>query len=112
MPPKLSGFMPFQKFGAATCTSREIAVVRHELHRRGIFIRIAFALDREVAAVAHHVGVGQDALAVDHETGADAAPDRARVPRRAIIGRHLGRGDADEAVLDLAVGLTVRLAQR
>ena len=88
---------------------REIAVVRDKQHRRRIFIRIALALDREVAAVTHDVGVGQDALAIDHKPGTDAAPDRARVPGGAIIGLHLGRGDADEAALDLAVGLRLRV---
>ena len=83
--------------------------MRHEENGRRIFIRIAFALDREVAAVAHDVGVGHDALAVDDKPGADAALDRAGVPGRSIIGLHLGRGDADEAVLDLAVGLSVRV---
>jgi hypothetical protein len=50
--------------------------VRDELHRGWVLIRITLALDREITAVAHHVGIGQDALAVDHEAGSNTAPDR------------------------------------
>jgi hypothetical protein len=99
----------FPKIRSGHLEEREIAIVRDELHRGWVLIRITLALDRKIAAVAHHVGAGEDALAVDYEPGADAAPDRARVPRRTIIGFHLGRGDPDEAALDMAVWLSMRL---
>ena len=87
--------MFLQKFGGQP-EQREVAIVRDELHRRRIFVRIAFALDREVTAVADDVGVGQDPLAVDHEAGADAAADRAGVPGRAVIRLDLRGSNPDE----------------
>ena len=87
---------------------REIAIVRHELNRGRIFVRIAVAFDRQVAAVADHVGIGHDAIAIDDKTGADAARDDAGIPRRLIIRLNLGRGDADKAFLDRPVRLRRR----
>ena len=86
--------------------------MRDELHRGRIFVRIALALDREVAAVAHDVRVGHDAFAIDDKSGANAAPDRARVPRRAIIGLDFGRSDANEALLNFAVRLCRQCLRR
>src|SRR5213078_2590445 len=90
----------------------EVAVVRHEKYRGGIFVRVALTLDGEIAAVANNVSVREDALAVDHEAGADATTDRAGIPRRAIIRLHFGRGDANEAVLNLAVRLSVNVGRQ
>ena len=73
---------------------REIAIVRNKKHFGRIFVWIAIALDREIAAVAHHVRVRHDAIAFDHKTGADAASKHTGIPRRAIIRRHFGGSDA------------------
>ena len=77
--------------------------MRDEQNRGRIFIRIAIALDREVAAVAHHVRVRHDAVAVDDKAGADAPLDCARIPGRPVIRLDLRRGDADQTFLNLAV---------
>ena len=82
---------------------RQVAIVRHEQNRRRIFIRIAVTLDGEVARIAHDVRVRHDAVAFDHETGADAALDAARIPRRPIIGFDFRRRDADETLLDFSI---------
>ena len=77
--------------------------MRDKQNRGGIFIRIAVAFDGEIAAVAHDVCIGHDAVAVDDEAGADAATDDARIPGRLVIGLDLGRGDADKTLLDRSV---------
>ncbi len=78
--------------------------MRDEQNRGRIFIRIAIALYGKVAAVADHVRVGHDAIAVDNETGAHAPLNCARIPRRAVIRLDLRRHDSNQASLDLAVG--------
>ena len=77
-----------------------------------IFIWIAIALDCKIAAVAHDVRVGHDAIAVDHKTGANAAAEHSRVPRRAIIWRNFGGRDADQAFLNRSVRLRRRDGDR
>ena len=94
--------MFLKKSGDGDRDQRQIAIVRDELHGGRIFVRIAIALDREIAAVADHVRVGHDAIAVDHKAGADAALNRSGVPRRPVIGFDRRRGDANQAFLDLA----------
>ncbi len=86
--------------------------MRDEKQTRGIFFRIAIALDREVAAVADDVGVGHDAIAADEKAGADATLDAAGIPRRLVIGLHFRAGDANDAVLDPAVRLRRGLGEK
>ena len=70
-----------------------------------ILVWIALTLHREVAAVAHDVRVGHDTRSVDDEAGANPFLNSAGIPRRLVIRLDVGRGDADEAFLDLAVWL-------
>ena len=60
-----------------------------------ILVRVAVAFDREIATVADHVRVGHDAIAFNDEACADTAAEHPCIPRRPIIGRNFGRGDAD-----------------
>ena len=82
---------------------RQIAIVRHELHRRPVFVRIAIALHREVAAVADHMRIGHDAVAFDHESRANASLNSTRIPRRSIIRLNFRRRDPDQTLLDFAI---------
>src|SRR5438552_3908527 len=79
--------------------------MRDKQNARGILIRIALTLDREIPCVAHDMRVGHNPRAVDHKTGADPATNRTGVPRRAIIRFNLGRGNANETFLNFAVRL-------
>ena len=56
----------------------------------GTKLKIAFALDRKIAAVADHVGVCQNARTFDHKTGADSTLDHARIPWRPVVRLALG----------------------
>ncbi len=76
----------------------------NEKNVRRILIRIAVALDREIAAVADDVRIRHDALAIDHETGADAALNAAGIPRRFVVRLDFRRRDADQTALNLSVG--------
>ena len=82
---------------------RQVAIVRHEQDRGGIFIRIAVTLDREIARIADDVRIRHDAVAFDDKTCPDAALDSARIPRRPIIGFDFRRRDADETLLDFPI---------
>ena len=64
--------------------------------------------DRKVTAVADHVRIGHDAIAIDDETRADAALDGARIPRRPIIRLDFRCGDANETLLNLAIRLCLQ----
>src|SRR5437763_15789556 len=86
--------------------------MRDEQYFGRIFIWIAVAFDREIAAVADHVRVGHDAIAFNDEAGADAAREHSRIPRRAIIWRNFGRGDAHQTFLDRAIGFWWRHRDR
>ena len=55
---ELERFHPFPEGGVGDLDDGQIAIVRHEKHGRGILIWIAFALDRQVAAVRDDVRVG------------------------------------------------------
>ncbi len=108
-PAELQRLHPFPEGRVRHLDEREIAIVRHEKHRRRILIRVPLALHREIARVADHVRVGQNALPVDHKPGADPAPDRPGIPRGPIIRFHLRGSDPDETALDLTVRLRLRL---
>ena len=54
---------------------RQIAIVGNKEHFGRILVWIAVALDREITAVAHHVRIRHDAIAIDHKSGADSAPE-------------------------------------
>ncbi len=94
-----------EELGRRDLDQREIAIVRDEQNRGRILIGIALALDRKIAAVADDMGVGHDARSVDDEAGANPFLNRAGIPRRLVIRLDVGRGDANEAFLDLAVWL-------
>ena len=64
-----------------------------ELDLGGIFLRAAVNGDEQAAAVGNDVGVGEDLVFSDQESGADAAAETAGIPRCLIVG-HLG-GDLD-----------------
>ena len=86
--------------------------MRNEQNFGRILIRIAVALDREIATVADHMRVRHDAIAFNNEAGADAAPDHSCIPRRAIIRRNFRRGNAHQAFLDRAIGFWWRHRDR
>ena len=90
--------MFLKKLRSVDCDEREIAIMRDEEDRGRIFVGIAVAFDGEIAAVADDVGIGHDAVAIDHESRADAATDRAGVPRRFVIGFDRRRSDANKTL--------------
>ena len=98
----------FEKIRRSHGDDGEIAIVRDEFNRRLVFIRIAFALDREIATVAYDMRVRHDAIAIDDKAGADTALDRAGVPRRAIIRFNFRRRDANQTFLNLSVRLRLQ----
>ena len=61
------------------------------------------AFHGEVTAVADHMRVGHDAVALDHKARANAPLNSARIPGRPVIRFDLRRRDADQTSLDLAV---------
>ena len=69
---------------------------------------IAFAIDRKIATIADDMRVRHDAIAVDDKPRTDAALNRARVPRRAVIRFHVRGADADQTLLDLPVRLRLQ----
>ena len=79
--------------------------MRNELHRSRIFIRIAVALDRQIAAIADDVCIRHDRAALDGESRSRRALHGAGVPRRLVVRLDIGRGDADDALVDFAVRL-------
>src|SRR5689334_4715687 len=79
--------------------------MRDKHNARGVLVRIALTLDREIPRVADDMRIRHDARAVDDKTGADAATDRTRIPGGAVIRFNLGGGNANETFLNSAVRL-------
>ena len=104
--------MFLKKFGDVTLISARSQSCATNRTVAWIFVRIALAFDGEVTAVADHMRIGHDAVAIDDESGANAALNRARIPRRAIIRLDFGRGDADKTLLNLAVRLCRQCLRR
>src|SRR5690349_1192332 len=79
--------------------------MRDKYNARRVLIRIALALDREIARVADDMRIGHDARALYDKAGPDTATDCTGIPRRAVIGFNLGGGNANETFLNFAVRL-------
>lgn len=66
-----------------------------------VFHRTAVHGDEHAAGVGDHMGVREDAVFADDETGADAATESAGVPWGLVVG-HLGRDlDAQNRAVDI-----------
>src|ERR1700730_17711082 len=81
---------------------RQIAIVRHVLHRRPVFVRIAIALHREVAAIADHVRIGHDPRSINDKSRAHTALNRAGIPRRFVIRLGFRDRNPHETILNFA----------
>src|SRR5205085_11418995 len=66
---ELQGQHIFVEIWAIDGDQRQIAIVGNKKHFGRILVWFAVAIERQIAAVAHHVRVGHDAVALDHETG-------------------------------------------
>src|SRR6266480_1138099 len=84
---------------------RQIAIVCYELHGRWVFVGIAIAFHRQVAAVADDMRVCKNAIATYDEAGPNTALDPSRIPGRFVIRLHGGCGDADQTFLNRPVWL-------
>src|SRR5437588_9205096 len=77
----------------------------YEKDARGVFIRITFPLDREIARIANDMRIGHDARASYHETCSNSASDGTDIPGCAVVRLHFGRGNSNEALFNFAVRL-------
>ena len=79
----------------------EIAIVRDEIHLCWVFLRRAVDGDEDALVVRDHVGVGEDLVFSDEESGADPAAEASGIPWDPVVGglrRHL---DAQDRFVEL-----------
>jgi len=63
-------------------------------------LRVVFLFDNDETRIAHHVRIGHDSIAVDHEARTDSDRHRSRVPWYFVVRFLGGRSDANEAFPD------------
>ena len=70
---------------------RQVAAVVHRQHTRVVAVVAGLLLDGDVGGVGHVVRVGQDAVAVNHHSGADAGVLHLVLPGNEVVGLLEGR---------------------